>query len=298
MTRETKLGLLVGLAFLLVVGILLSDHVSSAARPPEAPLENAAHDVKLAMRSPQEADVAPVFELQPELKAMTQAMGPATDSAARPPVVEVPAPTGDLGDGLADNLAAMAGIFNAAESLPASVDDDSPWNGQFTSAPVETAADEAMTAPVAVEVAREAAPQLPTQAEAVQAVPVQDYTVQAGDSLSKLAARFCGGSSPAHQQQIIALNPSLKQDPDKLLLGQTYRVPATAATAPKTEATPAKVIAGKTYTVQPGDSLWKIATSVCGDAGLLDELRELNATQLKGTDTVRPGMELVLPKKD
>src|SRR5258707_9855960 len=38
MTRETKIGLLVGLAFIIVIGILLSDHLTSSTEPPPAPL--------------------------------------------------------------------------------------------------------------------------------------------------------------------------------------------------------------------------------------------------------------------
>src|SRR6266404_8046467 len=36
MTRETKIGLLVGLAFIIVIGILLSDHINSNADPVRA----------------------------------------------------------------------------------------------------------------------------------------------------------------------------------------------------------------------------------------------------------------------
>ena len=35
MTRETKIGLLVGLAFIIVIGILLSDHLTSSTEPPK-----------------------------------------------------------------------------------------------------------------------------------------------------------------------------------------------------------------------------------------------------------------------
>ena len=38
MTRETKIGLLVGLAFIIVIGILLSDHLTSSTEPPMATL--------------------------------------------------------------------------------------------------------------------------------------------------------------------------------------------------------------------------------------------------------------------
>ena len=36
MTRETKIGLLVGLAFIIVIGILLSDHINTSTEPPAA----------------------------------------------------------------------------------------------------------------------------------------------------------------------------------------------------------------------------------------------------------------------
>ena len=38
MTRETKIGLLVGLAFIIVIGILLGDQFSSRMEPPQAAL--------------------------------------------------------------------------------------------------------------------------------------------------------------------------------------------------------------------------------------------------------------------
>ena len=38
MTRETKIGLLVGLAFIIVIGILLSDHLTRSTEPPQATL--------------------------------------------------------------------------------------------------------------------------------------------------------------------------------------------------------------------------------------------------------------------
>ena len=48
MTRETKIGLLVGLAFIIVIGILLSDHLTSATEPPQPPLAQAGNDVRRA----------------------------------------------------------------------------------------------------------------------------------------------------------------------------------------------------------------------------------------------------------
>src|SRR5262249_19580918 len=52
MTRETKIGLLVGLAFIIVIGILLSDHLTSSTEPPQAALANAGSNVRQAVASP------------------------------------------------------------------------------------------------------------------------------------------------------------------------------------------------------------------------------------------------------
>ncbi len=46
MTRETKIGMLVGLAFIIVIGILLSDHMTSTTEPPKAALASAGPDVR------------------------------------------------------------------------------------------------------------------------------------------------------------------------------------------------------------------------------------------------------------
>jgi len=52
MTRETKIGLLVGLAFIIVIGILLSDHLSSANDPPQAALGIAGDSVREGVTTP------------------------------------------------------------------------------------------------------------------------------------------------------------------------------------------------------------------------------------------------------
>src|SRR5687768_6322724 len=52
MTRETKIGLLVGLAFIIVIGILLSDHLTSATEPQQAPLVQAGESVRESVSMP------------------------------------------------------------------------------------------------------------------------------------------------------------------------------------------------------------------------------------------------------
>jgi nucleoid-associated protein YgaU len=52
---------------------------------------------------------------------------------------------------------------------------------------------------------------------------------------------------------------------------------------------------GKTYVVQSGDSLSKIAKALLGDAARWPEIFELNKDQIKDPNLIYPGQELRLP---
>ena len=58
MTRETKIGLLVGLAFIIVIGILLSDHLTSATEPQQAQLAQVGGNVRNGVDAPGRRDGA------------------------------------------------------------------------------------------------------------------------------------------------------------------------------------------------------------------------------------------------
>lgn len=61
---------------------------------------------------------------------------------------------------------------------------------------------------------------------------------------------------------------------------------------PATEAPPT---AAKTYTVQPGDSLWKIAEAHYGNGSKYMKIFEANQPLLEDPDKIFPGQELVIP---
>lgn len=79
--------------------------------------------------------------------------------------------------------------------------------------------------------------------------------------------------------------------------------PATPAEpAPEAEATEAaadeggeSVEAVKTYEVQPGDSLWKIAASELGSGARYTEIFEANRDILDDPDVIKPGQVLKIP---
>lgn len=69
------------------------------------------------------------------------------------------------------------------------------------------------------------------------------------------------------------------------------------ATAPTPEAT-AETPAGRTYTVQAGDSLWKIATEMYGSGAKYMTIFEANRDQLDNPDKIFPGQELKIPEPE
>lgn len=51
-----------------------------------------------------------------------------------------------------------------------------------------------------------------------------------------------------------------------------------------------------TYTVQSGDTLWKIANDLYSDGSKYMQIFEANTAQLKHPDRIFPGQELTIPK--
>jgi nucleoid-associated protein YgaU len=52
---------------------------------------------------------------------------------------------------------------------------------------------------------------------------------------------------------------------------------------------------GARYTVESGDTLWKIAEEAYGDGARYEEIYEANRSVLKDPDHILPGQELSIP---
>jgi nucleoid-associated protein YgaU len=147
-----------------------------------------------------------------------------------------------------------------------------------------------------------------------------EYKAESGDTLSHIAAKIMGSSSRENVMAIVAANPSLKDNPDRIIVGRKYLIPTSAGSTPVTmnnpivsEPTPApsvtRIEAGSAsvsheigefwYTVKPGESLWRIATDQCGKASAVAAIKELNKDLLRGPDhdQVQAGMKIRLPGK-
>ena len=55
---------------------------------------------------------------------------------------------------------------------------------------------------------------------------------------------------------------------------------------------------GRTYIVQPGDTLWKISQEMYGSGGKYMKIFEANTSILDNPDQIRPGQELSIPDLD
>jgi LysM repeat protein len=103
------------------------------------------------------------------------------------------------------------------------------------------------------------------------------YVVQRGDTLATIAQKFG-----------VSINDLIKANnitnPDTILVGQTLTIPTAEAVA----STPAP--AARTYTVQPGDTLAKIAVRF---GVTVQDL--VKANDLTNPDTIRVGQVLRIP---
>jgi nucleoid-associated protein YgaU len=323
MTRETKIGLLVGLAFIIVIGILLSDHLTSSTEPPAAVLTNVGNNVRQGVTAPGTPVHSPVTPpTNPQPQAQVPIRQELTNRPAPTPVVEVGGPLNPT-----RSPAAVDSPVVTIEAPPVATEPLTP-----RPSPQEPAALNPEPAPGLVLTQSELAEVSRAVGEELVPVdrsgrPIQSTTpapprassetirhvIEPGDSVSRLAARYLGANTRANREAIIRLNPSLQKDPNTLILGQVCLIPAPgtvrasnaadnppAVSGPMTPVLPATPGASGTqeywYTVREGDSLWRIASEQLGKGGsAVAAIKELNKDVLKGSDVVHPGMKLRLP---
>lgn len=131
------------------------------------------------------------------------------------------------------------------------------------------------------------APEQPAAQKPIEHPKPVPYKVTEGDSVSALATRF-----NVRQPDILALNPALRANPDRLSVGQTVLMPpgtdVTVAPKPR-KAKPAAPKGATVYTVQSGDVLGGIALTHGVSIATIQK-----ANNLKG-DTIFVGQKLTIP---
>ena len=302
MTRETKIGLLVGLLFIIVIGILLSDHLTNANNPRPADLAAAGREAIKGFTTPGGAGTHVGETVPLENPILTSRVPIAADFVK-------PAPTGiiDVSVGLkqpADPLIIQGN--NATGDVPKTIKPylpgdlipvdpgtstlslDGPRTGTLVAPPLIPA-----IGPVAV------------AAVVVAEKAAKEYKAVANDNVARMAKRFYGADTKANRDLIIKANPVLQKDPTRIVVGRLYIIPtkpgAPAATVDSTNPplaapdTTTVATSEKFYTVKEGDNLWKIARDQCHDSKAIDDIRKLNRDMLKNGDALKLGMRLKLP---
>jgi nucleoid-associated protein YgaU len=315
MTRETKIGLLVGLAFIIIVGILLSEPLNHAGEAQPAPLPYAGRNVLQSDAAPGSGNTQPPVSLQPDRAAAPTNPVPTREEVAKSQGgISI-----QIGSGAVPSHTQVTNLSNAGNSTGPMADrgtataqrqqhqtqPKAPENpgpvASNTRDPLFDAANQVGEELVPVGKNGNATGN-PKGAAASPTTGNKTYEAVPGDTLAKIAQKAYGSASKANRDAIVAANPSLKQDPNRLLAGQTYVIPAPASAAPAAQAV-AKEAPAKTesaeywYTVKAGDSLWAIARDQLGDTATVAAIKELNEPTLKGSDGVKVGMKLRLPAK-
>jgi LysM repeat protein len=263
MTRDTKIGLLVGLAFIIVIGILLSDHLTTATDPPSAPLDKSAFSVRQALGTPGAgAAQAPITVVTP---AVTPQQPVATSSELAPPaqavqIVKIGGPALPQQNNAQQSPSAASQPQRAGGDNNADVakSDQTPpgQDPAATDSPVVTRIPSATT-PSDSDLSRiaQAGGEPIVAADNTRPAPAKTYVAQPGDSLSKIAARFYGSGGKANRLLIIKANPSLAANENMIIAGKTYKIPAlptpAAAVSSAASVAPEKAAASDSASANP-----------------------------------------------
>jgi len=279
MTRDAKIGLLLGLVFIFIIAFIINGLPSlgrgdgneltrNMARPQRNP------GIGTDARQATQRNITPVRPTIPPAAQEPAATEPQTTQAPSDQVrftAQLPQPT--------------------------------------------TAGQSAETIAAAAEVSR---PQTAVISVKPQPARARIYAVQDGDSLASIAKHFYGeelGNKKANVDRIFNANRKILKSADQIYVGQRLIVPPLPETvsdkpenvlpAENFEAVEsigargeqkAVKITDKTryYTVREGDSLWKIASEQLGDGNRYPELAKLN--KLEDEDFLVVGARLKLPR--
>ena len=268
MTRETKIGLLVGLTFIIVVGVLLSDYMTSTREPLPAPLQMAGNELRNGLGQPRSDESSPVAMVPPNVSPR-QAVPTREELTPKPPKQT----------SVAVNTQTLPPAGQQAP-VPAALRDVAQRNGEEL-------------------VDANGRPLTNNNSQPVAKAVADSYTAEPGDSLSRIALKALGANTRANRAAIIAVNPSLKENPNMIVVGRAYAIPtAGGATAMNTPAAQQPANQPQTgYVVKQGDTLWSIAVDQLGDAGAISAIKDLNRDVLQDSDRIRPNMKLRLPAK-
>ena len=308
MTRETKIGLLLGMGVILLIGIIISDQLSQVQRNP-ADFTGFAGETQ---RSIDVSESTPGLGYAP---GYAPAGTPADNSTVTdipdgffiPPDVQATLPQRQA-DSTPDEQPAThqprLTAFNVAPStdnVPDQAGDNVPTIifGDSTPEP-PLYAQRVPTLP-------ERGNDTPQISPASPSTPVIRHTVLSGESLIKIARRHYGNGE--YWRAIALANPGKVSSDgrvnsgvvldipkrDDAVLGLDIEYTTRETSRPVDFRTAATRTRTQTIEIQSGDTLSELASKHLGSAALWEDLLEANKDQLDGPQSLRVGMKLRLP---
>jgi LysM repeat protein len=295
MSRELKLALILGFAAVMVVGVLISDHMSGArqARIEERTLQTP----PLALSTPSTGDYAVAPPRQPE--RLTQTLpenNPPIVQEPEPPVIAMGTPV--VPD---ESIATVADGGSISDSvgdfLAWSEQQGVPFREVMPNTPLlQTASRNENASP-----ARE----LPDAAPPKQAGE-RTHVVEEGESLWGIAQQYYGNG--ALFTRIEEANQGRLGKGDALYVGAKLVIPGAegaptkpAATPKRTESprnafTPKKAAAERFHVVQKGETLGDIAKKTLGSAKRWPDIVKANKGTITDPDDVPAGLRIRIPE--
>lgn len=295
MTREQKLALIIGFSLILLVGVLISDHLSRARALRIARVDDADAAVHLPAAGPAgqfdplpsdpvPARSDPLPSQQPAEPELAASEAPGLANPAGEPLIQLVQESPRS----ADRPGSPVGLDELAQRLggePASnpLADTPPSGTPHAAGPAPDAAILAAPAPEA-----------------------QFYLVRQRDSLYSISQRAYG--TPRHWQRIADENRDRIGRSGVLRVGTRLRLPVIDGVAPNLDAAhadappparpaPQRLASGSVYKVRKGDTVGTIAQRELGSARRAREIIALNQSVIRDANRIIEGMELRLPSR-
>lgn len=287
MTRDAKVGLLLGLLFIFIIAFLINGlpNLCHNTNNNELTTKMVSHQNDLPAIGAKERKVKEIVERSKPVRQRVE------------PVRQQP---------LDKTQAAVEKDTNTRFEMP--LPDSIPV---VKNVPTKKVADEIKQAAATITAKKQTS---------VEPGRPKTYVVAEGDNLASIAKMFYGdqhGNKIKNITRIFEANRKLLKSPSEIYVGQELIIPPLETTQDKDEAKsifPDKLFEkvksigqrhlsaetvetkqSRVYVVREGDSLWKIAAEQLGDGDLYTEISELNSDILEDEDTLFVGMRLRLP---
>jgi nucleoid-associated protein YgaU len=319
MTRETKIGLLVGLAFIILFGIILSEKGTA----PEQ------RTTFIAARTP------PPLEMRTteEHSDIIQPLAPTNDPRQGADIFPSPASDRRITPLPTDTRPGPASVENKPAETPSKLKDYLPPKAEkaIVQVPPANPSPVGGDSPPNVDMAKAAEDKVKGTEKAAFA----SHEVQSGETLAGICRQYYPGRAYTMIETVMKLNSISK--PERLRAGETIKLPVEAAEGPTPIAakstpagttrleqvtvnipvTPADGTKGmfqppskelvrkvlppaamkvKTYVIQPNDTLSKIAKQFYGHESAWKQVYEFNRNSIQDPHHVRSGLEIRLPQ--